>query len=383
MPEKKLEDLLEGIGKNGVPLEEPMHETQHAQELVVSQGVDNIEARLKSVDSHLVLPRGKYTIDFDIVVREQGVLEIEPGTEIYFGEDGGIISYGTLKAKGTEHHNIVFTAQKRKWKNITIAGRCASDTILEYCNISQGSGRKEVPETATFESSYGISYYGGGLYVRYADPTIRYCTIRYNKADHGGGVELDFSNAVLEKNLIEHNEAEDSGGGLWFIGSNATLSGNIIRNNTANNKGGGLYLLKSNLIMKENIIEYNKCKWSNSNGGGLLIAESSPTLQENTIRNNEADWGGGFYYIDSNPTMLNNVIKNNTARKCGGGLHFTGESKPTLKQNTITNNLALGVDYEKGRGGGVLLARSVPKSYITQGDNKITNNNPDDIFSFD
>ena len=140
-PEGKLEDKALEMLSEGRLEEKALEMVEQSQERrYVNQS--NLEEELKNVHSHLVLPKGEYHIDFDIEIQSQGTLEVEPGAEIYFGKEAGILSYGTLKAEGTEEENILFTAENDSWRNITIAGKESSDSALEYCIVSKGSGRK-------------------------------------------------------------------------------------------------------------------------------------------------------------------------------------------------------------------------------------------------
>ena len=281
----------------------------------------DLEETLKEVDSHVVLPRAEYHIDFDIVISPHGTLEIEPGTKIYFGPEAGIISYGTLKAVGTEEDRILFnvlltamsdtwnTVMDCTWKNIAIAGKWADESVLEYCTISRGSGRKEIPKTEYSEGLTLKKNMGGGVLVLRSDPTIRYCTIESNQAYSGGGLSLYESSPVLEGNMITYNNAQLDGGGLDLWNSSPVLEGNMIIGNKAG-WGGGLFLYESNPTLKGNTITCNQVRWF---GGGLHLWYSSPVLEGNMIIGNQAEKGGGGLNLgyNSSPVLNDNKIKNN------------------------------------------------------------------------
>jgi len=302
--------------KEGLPVTPP-----HATRLTP---IDDLEGVLKKVQGYVVLSSGEYIINSEITIAPGGTLHIEPGTELYFTEEAGITTRGTLKAIGTEQQQIVFTAKDKHWRNIFIHGEHANDTTLQYCHLSKGKARR-----------------GGGIFIDKANPTIQYCTIMHNQAEWGGGLHLDRSNPTLKKNTIMHNQAEDLGGGLFLQESEPTLEKNTITNNQAE-AGGGLFLRESEPTLKKNSIMHNQAEA----GGGLFLHESEPTLENNIIMHNQAEsFGGGLFLQESEPTLEKNTITNNQA-EYGGGLHLL-TSNPTLKENTIENNKPDNIDEIK------------------------------------
>ena len=312
----------------------------------------DLEETLKEVDSHVVLPRARYKVNFGITVHPEGVLEIEPGTEIHFGYEAGIISYGTLNAIGTEEDRILFTASQDRWGNITLVGKSASASILEHCQISKGSGRGKIPATDYFggidEPYSSKEKLGGGLLIANSDVTIRYCQIQNNKALDGGGLTIVMSKPVMDKNTITNNEADENGGGVTSYNSCFTLKGNEITDNKAGRYGGGLYLHESNPTLERNAITHNQAKF----GGGSYFWKSNPTLEENKITENKAEWGGGLILAHSSPTLRENKITYNRSNKWAGGI-LIGRSDPTLEWNIITDNKA-------EIGGGLCIYKSNP-----------------------
>jgi len=141
-----------------------------------------------------------------------------------------------------------------------------------------------------------------------------------------------------------------SGGGMYCLGSSPTICNNLITGNSAA-FGGGVYCDKSSAVLTENAVNGNAAKY----GGGVYCEHSSPSLTSNTIDGNEAQrWGGGvFCENDSSPTIANNTITGNLAigqSGSGGGVACGNRSSPTIINNTISGNQATGPD---GSGGGV------------------------------
>ena len=73
----------------------------------------------------------------DIVVAADAILVIE-NARLFFAEDAGIVSLGTLRAK-----NSTFTAADpvRRWKNCAIHPATARSNIIEGCTFRYGRGR--------------------------------------------------------------------------------------------------------------------------------------------------------------------------------------------------------------------------------------------------
>lgn len=221
--------------------------------------LEGLQEELQSIDSHKVLKKGIYDIDFQIVVEEKGVLEIKPGAKLFFRENAGILSYGKLIAKGTKGKEIIFTATKDKWKNITIAGSYTDGSILEYCEISRGSGRRIIPSTDHFNLTKHISNYGGGLGIYKANPTLKNNTIQRNSAKGGGGgIYIHKSTLALINCIVKNNTA--GGGGIHTLEGDVTLYNNTIQNNIVKHCGGGLNSFSTNLRLENNRIGSNYAK---------------------------------------------------------------------------------------------------------------------------
>ena len=215
---KKLEDLagelkvaitslsedFKGTGLTDKDIQERIKpQIDRIQELIQNRVIESgdIEALLKTVNSHVILPgidrEGnpiEYIVDFDVEITPRGFLEIRPGARLHFAEEAGILCYGVLQAKGLVTMPITFTAEDEMWRNITFAGSFSDTSYLRYCQIRLGSGRKVIPSKHGF-SQYGdgnISMGGGILIVR-ASPTLFACKIEANWAKMGGGLYADQS----------------------------------------------------------------------------------------------------------------------------------------------------------------------------------------------
>ncbi len=95
-------------------------------------------------------------------------------------------------------------------------------------------------------------------------------------------------------------------------------------------------------------------------GGAILCEGASPSIENNIITGNRAgdpggppSGGGGIACIDASPWIIENTISLNVSSTNGGGIYCTGESAPTIWDNTIIDNIA--DDWEQGAGGGIYL----------------------------
>jgi hypothetical protein len=307
------------------------------------EGLKRLEAQLKvpEIDSRVELPAGRYTVGFDIHIKQNGILEIAPGTELYFRKETGILCEGTLKAVGTKKQPIVFTAladvapeqPDLNWRNITLEGEKASNSILEYCIVRMGNGRLQ-------EGGYDDVTFGGGIHIDHSSPTIRHCLIEDNHSTKGGGLYVSTmpgQKCVIEFNTIQNNRgpkqtsSNNQGGGL-YISSESTIKGNIIKNNQSD-YGGGIYIPKATYIGKDE--------------SGQHKYYTPPSIINNVIINNQAENHGGGIYIDGEnwtsnftcPIIEGNLISENKASKYGGGIN-SDCARLTLRNNTITKNTA-------------------------------------------
>jgi hypothetical protein len=139
----------------------------------------------------------------------------------------------------------------------------------------------------------------------------------------GGGIFTAFSSPVIQNNIIINNEAVNkaglasAGGGAIRCGDgNPKILNNIIKDNKGR-YGGGIVLNWCNAVVKNNIIAGNDGGedyggggiWLNKSKGGLRI------LENNTIvyNHSNSDGGGILLYNSTSAIIRNNIIFNNTA----------------------------------------------------------------------
>ncbi len=222
-----------------------------------------------------------------------------------------------LVDQGTYYENIKF-----RGKAITVASNYIDepDSAHIYNTIIDGSQAMNANEASavmfvngedTTSVLCGFTITGGAGYYN----------TNYN-AMHGGGVCIENSGAKIENNIIANNEinneyiaggvgigAIDLQGEKWLVVRN-----NIIHNNKATAVGmsafGGGIASSLNSIIENNIIEYNECENTGGgqvDGGGIEIEQlpnSNPIvahIKNNIVQHNELQ---GYQSMGAGMSML-------------------------------------------------------------------------------
>lgn len=281
--------------KNGTEMK-----AEFVEELLLHQG--RVEIKSGQI---LAIPKGKFEVQADVYIEHGGELRVEGGTQLLFGEEGGIVSRGSIKAKGSANEQIVFAGiSEKSWKNVTIEG--GGDNVLEHCVIKGGGGRvytfdyekNKASVDATGKNPQKNEKNGGGL------ACVNGC-----------------SNTVLKEVKILGCNVGGDGGGIWSYEASPELDSVDCISNQAR-YGGGIYIAGGDPKLTRVICQNNTAK---INGGGMCIAKGSPTIDDCTFESNTAENGGGVSvttYRDSLPAFAENTYKNNTAKKCGGGIYL-------------------------------------------------------------
>jgi hypothetical protein len=201
---------------------------------------------------------------------------------------------------------------------------------------------------------------GGGVWVQRGAPTLQGNHIMNNRTlglgqdAHGGGVQLENTQAVLLDNLISGNvisATEAYGGGLEIAGTGTgqvTLRRNQLISNTALidpadlGYGGGIAVNNGRVLLEDSSLISNTAAAS---GGGIFIGGSfedccNLTGQDNLIQSNTAARGGGLY-DDGQPVSLSGaLVFSNTARADGGGLFIDAGAVFSFTDSALIANLA-------------------------------------------
>ncbi|HIC88153.1 MAG TPA: hypothetical protein EYP04_01940 [Anaerolineae bacterium] len=173
--------------------------------------------------------------------------------------------------------------------------------------------------------------FGGGIYVRNGQLTVREASVKTNRGAlygltlRGGGgffardADVHIDHSVFQRNVgvNDFSGREPAvGGGLAFLGGQAHLDANLILTNTAWISSAG------------------EIGW----GGGLFISGTQASLTNNVIAGNKAEIGDGIYTQDSEMHALHTTI----ADHAGQGV-FVGPDATARLTNTIVSSNGLGI----------------------------------------
>ena len=216
--------------------------------------------------------------------------------------------------------------------------------------------------------------YGGGLSLEGGETTVRDNLIIANAATkaenegQGGGISVKAGTITLEENTIADNRTSPEGlggaGGGVFIGgsSGAVVQRNVIHGNVADQDGGGLSLTGADgSVVTRNQIFSNTASYRN--GGGVYVGDSdSVTIAQNVVLWNHGSSGGGFYLYsggtDGRVLRLENNVLGHNGAAVGGGVYVKG-----IEVHFLHTTLALN-DAGCGSGDGV---------YVTSATARLTN----------
>jgi predicted outer membrane repeat protein len=151
---------------------------------------------------------------------------------------------------------------------------------------------------------------GGGIFNRYASPTLTNLVIRDNFATDGAGIyNFNLSSPILT-NVIFTKNTGNYGAGMFNRNSSPILNNVVFAYNTSNNDGGAIY----------------------------NDAASSAEITNTKIVNNRAKYGGGIFNRTSNPIYTNVEFSANSCTH-GGGAVYSQNGIPILTNVTVANNL--------------------------------------------
>ena len=178
---------------------------------------------------------------------------------------------------------------------------------FEYCEASCGGGLYLEKKTTTGGLSFSFFHckatlYGGGLYTAESD-SYGECSFQYGTASKGGGIFLapgaGFRSGTNNV-IISNNTALESGGGIYVSEGakfSITSSSNTkIEYNKADN-GGGIYAESNAALVLRNQLSDNQ---ANQKGGLLFLsAGASATICSGLVYGNKAGSRGGAIYMEA------------------------------------------------------------------------------------
>jgi hypothetical protein len=188
--------------------------------------------------------------------------------------------------------------------------------------------------------------------------TLGIVTIRGATLQNGGGpafndigsaIRGNFGTIVLDGVVVQNNQSNQNGAVFFQLGSNHQIINSTIAGNTAA-LCAGVRADQTSLTITNSTFSGNN---STSAGGGLCIWDASTAIIRNsTIANNNANGvndqgGGGIQIYTSSVTFSNTIITGNTS-STGPDIHFFSGSIQTTGGNLIGNNSTISSAFPAG-----------------------------------
>lgn len=129
---------------------------------------------------------------------------------------------------GAEDRDVVVVCPGLYKENIDFKGKVIrltthagpAETVLDGGGVASTVSLRnwEPPETVlegfTILGGNGSEFHGGGVFVEWGSPTIRYNVVTANRAGIAGGVYVRNGGALVHNNIIVGNDASEGGGGI-------------------------------------------------------------------------------------------------------------------------------------------------------------------------
>ena len=158
----------------------------------------------------------------------------------------------------------------------------------------------------------------------------------------GAGIKVGGGCPLIEDNVISNNTCVYEGAGIKLyrcdgaVIRNNNISGNAVHSGYGEACGGGIYVDNSDVLIEKNIFSENWAHPEYGHGGAIYISDSSQVqIFNNTFYENElqcievVDW-----YNSTQVEILNNVIVNTN----GYGIVSGSSSLSVLDYNDLYNN---------------------------------------------
>ena len=327
--------------------------------IVSSTSAVNTVGGIIGSDTHWMAGTGPFIVDQSILVTNNATLTIDPGVEVRFKPNRGIVvNAGQLIARGTDTNKITFTADvdntdrirnAERWRFIQFADGAADATFDAGGNYTGGS----IIEHAIVEGAGHDER--GAVHATRASPFVSQSLIRGNA---GAGIGIESATEIrISGNTIENN----AGAGIGVeSGSEIRISGNTIENNagagifahragrvkiTDNTATGNLFGIQLRTTGQAAIV--NNTLKDNSRSGIESRDDFLGTISHNTVSGNET----GFFAagLDDRRSRRLTLTENTFDANERWGV-FLDADMSNLINNTITNTTGVPGDDESGDG---------------------------------
>ncbi len=293
-------------------------------------------------------------VNNDVVILDDVVLTILPGTRVEFTDTFRIQVIGSLIASGEPEKRIVFTVDDTSghydmwspdgsWQgvhfhndleNLNAVMDDNEPSILNYCDFSfvKGLGEYNYHKGAALTVRYfdklyisncrfynnQFGYEAASIDLFKADLVIKNCEFFNNFASQGPAIWVESSNLKVEDCDFHDNYSMHWGGAMFSNGGDLSIKNSEFRYNSSGDRAGAIYMARTKALISHSWFENN---YANGRGGAIAANYENFQLVNNILVNNTGGAGGALYclYVDEAITM-NNTICNNGAVD-GGGIY--------------------------------------------------------------
>lgn len=163
-----------------------------------------------------ILPGGTYSVNKPVVIPRGLELEIQPGAVLRFAKGAFLLSYGRIRAEGTERNPIIFTSQRadEPWGVLGLVDKEASGGIFKHIILENAS-----------EAYVNGIFFSGGLAAHYADVTIKDSLFRHNHGDDA--VNVKHARAEIRNSQFLENDFD----AIDFDSTDGVVEGNLFVDN--------------------------------------------------------------------------------------------------------------------------------------------------------
>lgn len=283
-------------------------------------------------ESKIVIPKGIYKIENNIIFPEGYELIINAGVELNMSKNISIIIKGDLHVLGTKQEKVIIKGDKNlPFGVIASIGYGAQNSRVEHLEISHGSeamidGKYISGALCFYHQNVTINnltcfsnFADDGLNIKYGDIEIQNSTFYDNLADQ---IDLDFCSGLIDNCYFSCSNGDINGDGLDLSGSTININNSYFNKfkdkglsvgeksvvtvmNSSFNHNNNAISIKDlsrvtvlNNYFKDNQVVFNLYMKKRIFGGGTLNLEDN--IFKNNYRKIKRDSLSEVYYLKNN-----------------------------------------------------------------------------------
>ncbi|NQT34529.1 hypothetical protein HQ587_05005 [bacterium] len=310
-----------------------------------------------------------------ITIGRYATVTIEPGVELLFAEDAGIIIMGKLVARGTPEDSIRFTSageqSKGAWGGLYFRGSWSSKPVKEADEIirkepeifEDGQGNTYTKIGDYYKRQDGVYFYEtkDGDFKEYkgiikeekAEPVqldtltvslLEFCIIEYagGPVESGSAIEISDSNPIIINSTIRNCSGE-TGTIRCSTKAKPLIGGCLITENHAIRGGAIGVSLNAHVVLRNNSFIYNS---SDDHGGCIYISMASADILSNRFLGNSSEAHGGAIYASLVPKLIirGNCFIGNRSPERSNTLFLSNRIDAEIKDNIFDTFESTGVE---------------------------------------